>query len=523
MMKKKRIINIGMFLLLGILLIALVSAQVSYCCEKTTYGAWCQNEEADKCDAEFQKSPTSCEATGYCRQGCCYNSQEGTCMENTPQKVCDDNNGVWNPEADCNIPQCDLGCCLIGEQAAFVTQTRCKRLSNLYGLEINFRTDIQDEVLCVLSATSDVEGACVFDKDFETTCQRMTKKDCLDLKAKEGENSNVSFYENKLCSNEELGTNCAPSDKTTCVEGEDAVFYIDTCGNIANIYDATKYENKNYWSEIYTADESCGYGVNGNPSSRTCGNCDYFLGTTCKEYDRAIDSGQPNYGDNICRDLGCNYEGQSYEHGESWCVVFSEGNIIIAQDEEKNIAEKNRPGSRHFRLMCYNNEVIVEPCADFRQEVCLQDDIDNFLVSACRVNRWQDCVSINNEKDCENEDKRDCKWVSDGKCAPKFPPGFDFWQDSESAELCKAGSDKCKRVYEKRIGGDWECEKNCDCGDGSWQREHNEECVSLGDCGSSENYLGYDGYYSTNDLFKEGSIKEDEDDEEGGGGGGLLG
>jgi len=43
--------------------------------------------------------------------------------------------------------------------------------------------------------------------------------------------------------------------------------------------------------------------------------------------------------------------------------------------------------------------VSVEACADYRQEVCLQSDIDGFKTAACRVNMWQDCSAQEEEKD----------------------------------------------------------------------------------------------------------------------------
>jgi hypothetical protein len=49
----------------------------SYCCEKTTNGAYCINTGEENCDASFQKSPTSCESTSYCKLGTCYDSSEG--------------------------------------------------------------------------------------------------------------------------------------------------------------------------------------------------------------------------------------------------------------------------------------------------------------------------------------------------------------------------------------------------------------------------------------------------------------
>ncbi len=512
-MKKNNLIKISIFFLVGIFLISMVSAEISYCCEKTTYGAWCQNEEQEKCDSDFTIAPTSCEASSFCRQGCCYNSQEGECMENTPQKVCLEKNGVWSDNPNCEIPQCELGCCLIGDQAAFVTQTRCKRLSNLYGLENNFRTDIEGETQCILSATSDVEGACIFVKEFETTCKRTTKQECSELKATSEDD--VDFYEGKLCSSEELGTNCAPTDKTTCVEGEDAVFFLDSCGNLANVYDSTKRDSKNYWAEIKDVSESCGYGTNGNPSSRTCGNCDYFLGTTCKEYERGTDAGAPNYGDNICRDLGCSYEGDRYEHGESWCAIVSDGEIIIGKDDtfnEKNLQEKNSPGSRYFRLLCYNGEVLNEPCADFRTEVCIQSNIGEYRVAACRANRWQDCASQGDTKDCENEAKRDCQWIEIedimSGCVPKYSPGYNFWEESETA--CEAANVQCSISYEQRLlQKEWDCEENCNCEKDSWAEKANKLCGYMGDCGIKDNFLGYEGFFEIKDLHKVGKLKKE--------------
>ncbi|MFH1608061.1 MAG: hypothetical protein ABIA78_02915 [archaeon] len=480
-------------IIIGIFFLSLASAQnVSYCCEKTVGGAWCQNSPASNCNADFRKVPTSCEATSYCKLGTCYDSQEGTCMENTPQKVCEDNGGVWNEKAMDEVPQCGLGCCLIGDQAAFVTQTRCKRLSSVYGLEIDFRTSISSELQCVATATSEVKGACVFEKEFEQTCLLLSKKECAEMQT----GNATKFYEGYLCSAEELATNCGPSEKTKCVEGKDEVYFVDSCGNLANVYDATKIKDKNYWSKIQRKDESCNP-EDSNANSETCGNCDYYLGSTCKTFKSGKDK-RPKYGDNICRDLSCKYEGEKYEHGETWCAE-SEG------------VDENLPGSRYFRMVCYNNEVNVEPCADFRQEVCLESDIDGFRTAACRVNKWQDCYAQTSKQECENADRRDCKWIKslwtpkpgdeskiirgNGACVPLFTPGFNFWEEGDTEELCSLADAKCVVKFEKGIVSKEKCVENCECLADSWKKNMNDICVSLGDCGSTTNYLGFKGYH----------------------------
>ncbi len=472
--------NLTFGIILAIFLVGIISSQgISYCCERTIDGAWCQNSPEENCNDDYRKVPTSCEATSYCKLGCCYNSQEGTCMENTPQKVCEDSNGVWEDDVECGIPQCELGCCLIGDQAAFVTQTRCKRLSSLYGLEIDFRTNIGNEIQCIASATSDVKGACVFEKEFEKTCLFLTKRECQEIEVSSAD-SNVNFHDGYLCSAEQLGTNCGPTEQTICVEGRDEVYFVDSCGNLANIYDASKIENKEYWSKIYGKAKSCSPGSS-NADSATCGNCDYYLGSTCKDYKRAEDKVRPNYGDKICRDLSCEYDGKSYSHGETWCA-------------NAKGTKNNLPGSRYFRLVCYNGDVSVEPCADFRQEICIESDIEGFKTAGCRVSMWQDCASQDNEKDCENTDRRDCEWAG-GRCVPLYSPGFNFWETEGDAEsLCSMATTQCIVKYEKKLGGDKECVENCECLAAGWEEDMNNICNSIGDCGDKKNYLGFEGY-----------------------------
>ena len=574
-MKYKKILMLGI-ILLSIFLISIISAQVLYCCEKTMGGGpggYCI--DAPECDTsgDLRAVPTSCEATSYCRLGVCINSKEGTCMPNTPQRVCESGEtpGVWDERDKDEIPQCQLGCCLIGEQAAFVTLTRCKSLASKYKLDINYRTDIRDEVECIASARPKVKGACVFEKEFENTCKFTTKKECQEMQTGD---SNVVFHEGYLCSANALGTDCAPRGGTTCVEGKDEVYFLDTCGNLANVYDSSKLNTQSYWEKIMAP--TCGSGS--NAGSKTCGDCDYYSGSTCKK-------GDANYGNYVCKDLGCKYEANNYQHGETWCA------------EAKGISE-SLPGSRYFRMVCYNGEVSVEPCADFRQEVCIQSEIGTFKTAACRVNKWQDCYAQDNEKDCENSDKRDCHWETDTKfcilkdengecltvdedgektdssCVPKYAPGLNFWNgDGDAESICSMASATCvvdysagrkegwkkedavvipneecmKECVKEKCGimgevwaairrkilsgqgekGGAECEETCykecmpDCvykdssewkfNEKKWGEEMNGMCISLGDCGSSVNYFGADGYYKISDFIARSDEEEDEE------------
>ncbi|MCX6749708.1 MAG: hypothetical protein NTW17_03120 [Candidatus Pacearchaeota archaeon] len=487
----------------------------------------------------FRTAPTSCAATSYCRLGTCINSQEGTCLENTPQKVCQDNSGVWVEGKPEDISQCQLGCCILGDQAAFVTQTRCKSLSGLYGLETNFRADIQSEEVCIASANPREKGACVLDDGLKNrNCRLLTRADCQQVETTSEGNMTIEFHAGLLCSAESLATNCGiPSKpKTTCIEDKDEVYFLDTCGNLANIYDASKKDDTEYWTTIKTKAESCSPD-SGNVNSASCGNCDYLSGSTCKEYKRGnIQTPvQPNNGNFVCADLNCKYKGTTYRHGETWCATDS-GSI-----------NKSLPGSESYRLACYNGEVTVEQCDSFRQTICIQDAIEtdegDFKTAQCRANLWRDCVLQENKEDCENTDKRDCTWLEgqsilndeEGKmltldeegnlvqggggksasCIPKYAPGFDFWNNESEAEtLCAVASQNCIVKFEKALLGDWKCKENCECiglkegvksAKGTtaalaqvsgWIDNRNKMCIALGDCGKKTNYAGKIGYQS---------------------------
>jgi len=520
-MRKIQFVVLGILLVLSLMFVH--AQEADYCCEKTTYGAWCQNTKQENCEASFRKAPTSCDATSFCREGCCYDSQEGLCMENTPQRVCDNKGGSWLDSPECEIEQCDLGCCVLDMQAAFVTLTRCKRLSGFYGLETDFRTNINNELECIAITQAKDRGACVYEEEFTKTCRFTTREQCEEIRST-GNMTEPEFYEDYLCSAEELATNCGPSTETMCVDGRDEVYFKDSCGNPANIYDSSKINDKSYWKKIIDKSGSCGEG-HANENSVSCGNCDYYLGSICKEAERGK---KATYGDYICRDLNCydTSDGEDFHrHGESWCSY--DGNMGEGRDSV---------GSRHIRHICVAGEELIEPCADYRQEVCIEGEIPisgdkPFSESACRVNRWQDCIRQDEKEDCENGDKRDCSWIEgmsftgaeegntgesggvsglveggDGACVPDVPPGLKFWEEGEAGGICSVASAQCEVTYEKGVFGSKKCEDNCECLEDSWAEKVNRICASIGDCGGYVNWQGKftgDGYdWKVNDDEK---------------------
>jgi len=636
------------------------------CCEKTKSGLYCQNVPENECAPNSKMPKTSCESTSFCNPGFCYDSKEGTCLDNVPQEVCNVNKGTWSAEKP---TQCNLGCCSLNDQASFVTLVRCKRLSSFYGLSTNWNPEVTDETQCILSAGLKQKGACVYIKDFEKTCKMTTKEQCTSdiidntntvassgssananrnlegLTSSGGtasgtnagstttsgasasgtsttgtaagttaiENSNlpngsvstsppggnitgggVAFYPGKLCTSEELGTNCGPTKQTTCVPGKEEVYFVDTCGNAANIYDSTKANNINYWSDLKDKSEVCNPN-NANENNPNCGNCNYILGSYCREANS--ETAKPKLGTNICQSLNCVDEnGEKKLHGESWCVYDVNGYNFKPVDYPgalgnaigNNAANKigaelaalvdssvssikggkgfgaqlltssaGPVGSRFFRQICINGEIKTEPCADFRQEECLQNIIDTsqgkFTEAACRVNRWQDCTAQINSKECLNIDRRDCTWMmgiqymlmgavlngtsmSDsnlatvkdnfkakadaagglenlekGACVPKNPPGLKFWQGDEAKTVCAQANALCPVTYEKGIGGEWECSKNCECDPDENPQilaQRAQVCMALGDCGPKVNYIGEKGYTKGYEVIKKKLKKE---------------
>ncbi len=486
-------------IMLFMLLITFVSLAVAQedptvCCEQTKSGFYCQDVPQSECKSDARALPTSCESTSYCKPGVCYDSNEGTCMDETPQIVCNNNEGIWS---EISPPQCDLGCCLLGDQASFVSLVRCKKLSGFLGLKTNYNKGIRSELECVLTANSQEKGACVYDYEFERSCKFTTRFECS-----EGVNETGvagEFFANKLCSAEELGTKCGPTRETICVPGKEEIYFVDSCGNPANIYDASKLTDKDYWGNVKSKLESCGLNSD-NANSPSCGNCNYLLGSYCR--DSSKENARATYGDNICANLNCEktQNGKSYKHGESWCVYNDEGST------GEGI---NSVGSRFFKHICINGEEVLEQCADFRQEECIEDKITttlgDFSQAACRVNRWQDCISQTDKADCENTDRRDCIWNEEtklftesapknGACLPMNPPGLKFWAGEEAQSICSQANAKCIVTFEKGLFGGEKCADNCECLEDSWEKERADICLRLGDCGPNVNWVGDEGY-----------------------------
>ena len=247
----------------------------SFCCEKTKTGAVCQDTpNENNCNLNFMVSPNLCEETSYCKSGCCIDDEQGTYDKNVPQSLCQ---GRWVDDKNCNVPGSEFGCCVLNENNVFTTQKQCELFTQQaqgLGSNADWRKDL-GEAECVLLSTSKEKGACVIETREQRNCKHTTQEECLSLTR-----SVQNFYSGSLCSFEQLNTICEKTQETTCVEGRDEVYFVDSCGNIANIYDSSKINDGNYWSNIIAKEDSCN-SDSGNDDSKSCGNCQRFLGGIC--------------------------------------------------------------------------------------------------------------------------------------------------------------------------------------------------------------------------------------------------
>lgn len=477
----------------SIMLLAGIMFASAVCCEKLQGGAWCMTaDDESACDSAYNVFMTqSCDAVDVPEcNGVCVNEDSGECSENTGQLECSDElHGVWYEQPIEEIDVCQDVCCILGNEVAFANPTECKQLFTDYGISNGIiREDITDRDACGALGQSFEEGACVIETELEKTCVRTTEIECDQnyLNNLTG-NLQLPFTESEIFMHWEKGylctakkeingeamqlSDCAKSKNTICEDNK--VYFTDNCGNKANVYDESKYEDDaDYWTYIKNpSDENEVCQING-PSS-TCGNCDTITsGTVCQAENEAQNTGNAQYGNLVCGDLSCNYNGIDYKHGESWCggtegtlvpILWNSSSGKIFQTSRnllENYNDYNVPGSRYYKMICSFGEIIINECADYRNQVCVEDDLNEKRSASCKNNDGKTCFQYLTKTECENPLNL-CKWVpgytwnltianekneerraeEQGSCVPLVAPGFDFWKATTQANaICSSAT-----------------------------------------------------------------------------------
>jgi hypothetical protein len=471
-----------------VLFTSCVTAEIG-CCARGLSGIACVEVEEGECaSGELFAANALCSESAFCELGCCYNDNDGIFDKGVLENDCTFSGWSWAPDPFCNIAGADLGCCILGDIVQFQTQGQCNNDAILLGIEdAEWKRDVS-EAQCLLIPHLGDRGACVYN---DNSCTFTSRDSCI-------QNSG-SFAQGVLCTANTLNTTCEPTEQTTCLNGVDEVYFVDSCGNAANIYDSGRVNDQSYWENKISKGDSCGEGVS-NIDSKSCGNCNKYIGSLCSQASEY--SFQPDLGDSYCRDLSCEYEGQRYNTGESWCVY--DGAVGI----------DDVVGSRHWQYACNQGTVETLGCEDYRNQICIQSNTEeNGVVvrrnAECVTNTWRECLQINvdfsedaKELETECEKMVNCR-LEDAKiadkfrvqaCMPLYPGGFDFTDtevQEEAEELCGIGTQTCRVVRERDWKGSCKVKYNKDCLDEEQFGERmNEICRGLGDCGGEVNIEG---------------------------------
>jgi hypothetical protein len=485
-----------------------VSAFAVSTCPLSKDGTVCQQFSSTSCQGNCTQTciPSASSTIGDCSIGTCYNPNEGTCTAGSPRWACTNSSGNWYPDplAGTNVVDangnmiCRKICCAIGNNANFVTEKQCQIAANRTGLQATI-TYPDNENDCLNSVRGGEKGACVYEYEYEKGCRFTSRDECTMM--------NGAFSLSYLCSNPSLNVSCTRQNSTGCIEGSDEIYWFDSCGNKENVYDANRDASWNNGLVLLKSQSCSVSGVN-NPlaNQRTCGNCNYVQGSKCgmkTDRESLADSNQQV----VCKDLSCiDEKGIKRANGESWCLY--DGTI----GDSKDVV-----GSRYYRRVCQDGEVTTEPCADYRNEICVSgsENLNGTIIQTgnCRINLWQECLQYNQNGDAASCARNsDCikKTVAVGGdftfdvCVPRYPEGFDlgtlfgrssyevgtYGSSDNAQEICGMATQTCIMVEKKEISGEWECIKGCECATALFDQQMNDYCSSLGDCGMKANWAG---------------------------------
>ncbi len=440
-----------------------VFAQESTVCAVHSSQGICQDVSPGQVTSGSTTYPTSCaNGPGECAIGTCV-TPDGVCMS-SPHASCDTSlGGTWYSASPSNTPVCNTGCCVIeGQGGSITTRANCNSQAALNpGAKTEFRTDITDDLVCSAMAFSSDQGACVISTSTGETCKFTTQGDCLNIT-----NDANAFHKNWLCTNQNLqneGVNCTKTRTTQCSPTDGKVYFKDSCGNLANVYDYSRISDTDYWNFVAGSQSGGTPTIESiaSPGSTTNGNCDFYSGSACAAYDRSIDSSPPADSSSkyICRNLNCNsgpfvseflaaYQRKPV-NGETWCartdpsdpskIVFgsntgltsgSGGNATLISSIAKN---DTLPGSRDFLLGCYDGQVTVEPCSDYRNKICQQGLNNNSVYQAsCVLNNYRSCYTQNSSSTCSAAG--DCQWII-GASILKDSNGYPLVYDNKTGDL----------------------------------------------------------------------------------------
>ncbi len=494
------------------------SAEENYygCCLETKTGEYCKESYSSECLSGFNRG-TSCSSLNSCKKGCCYNDEKTIFNRNTFKYVCDKGVNRWIESPLCNLDIAKQGCCIVGSDVSFTTKGACEILTQNSPLRDGNQIEWIEtsEQACIAIQDFATLGACVLS---DKSCKMQTALECQKISG--------DYHSNLLCTAPQLETICQKTQRTICDEETGRIFYLDSCGNKANIYDSVNYDNNDYWTKVFNVMESC---VLSSLNPLTCGNCNRFDNTYCSN---AVNDGlTPSQGIYYCKPQDCTYipseytnsedsTPRTYKNGETWCIY------------ESKIGEgKEVPGSTNYLAQCDQGEIKINPCGTFgiRNELCIQEESTDYLSgntfskATCQPNPADTCYSFNggeteeekednlekcsNQPGCIAKDFLFSNNYSFSFCVPEYPKGLDFSRNTGTTNTCSFASSFISEIpiYFVQEDGKCKCYSNCEYLTKEFTEKMHDFCISFGDCGFNVNLLGEEG---SSDCFKTTGLRE---------------
>jgi len=402
---KKRFLKEKAFFIIFTLIISLfsfpifsekVKAQETQqgCCQETNNGDYCKMTEQRNCKNGFNPVD-SCEKDSVCSSEntvCCQNPDSGICSRTSQIECSNKDFKSFTSDPSCSsVSECKQGCCILGSNCQITTNQQCNNIaSRTPGLTPEFKQDITGTD-CTDICIEMIEGCCIT----EGTYSYGKKVDC------KGE-----FNQGKLCSSLP-NSPCEKHKGTGCYDGD--VYYEDSCGNKEEIKEECNLEDSKFCKD------------NTETNSASCED------TSCKNpYIDKWNIHDPNIG-----------PGKVKQEGEAWCIYESPtGNYY------------DRPGSIHYRHYCLQGQEIVEPCKNFREEVCsqastaggdtsfkeIQDIAELGIEMVSPISPGDFPLVFNNDgfskAECVENNIYDSKITTD---VSTVPLGFPFWESPSLA------------------------------------------------------------------------------------------
>jgi len=397
------------------------------CCPETITGSRFQTVLLEECiykeECLYPGQLNCWKRNETCPLGCCV-SPSGMCIKNAFREGCPTGSFIANDNMCDQSELCKEGCCTVGIQSFISTNFTCYKKQGVWDPSITLESQ------CISSIEQQRMGCC---KSF-AGCEYLTKAEC-------SANRLGTFYADKKCTNDQgiPGCDCVLNSTGKCVEGKPDIYYADTCGNVY-IKDIPK--------------ETCPQGFC-DPGTNTCdsGDCEY------------------TYQNNVDGKFTPKNTSRTMTNGASWCVYDT--------PMENNSPGTATSGSRYWRHYCLYGKDYVEPCADYRQQICFEGVSEEIPYAACVENYWGSCLSITNQEECAANDF--CYWWKDVQkytnkdgqliiptasfseqwvvfgstkegmplapvCLPRYPPGLSDGQNGfpNREEICELGSYICQ-------------------------------------------------------------------------------